>query len=601
VSFRGNIDVQIRGFYYAASGNNSFSGETLEVPKLTIQAAIDEATNLIPAPSGSDLALVTAAQGGSFTDGFILTDFVQLNGQDTTIAATQTVAAIMASGLRCRMENVSNFQASSTVFMISGLSDVGIFSARIGASGAGTKGVTIAGTVTNIFIDSSDLVIDGVGATGLEITSTNTNPVDINIDIGSLAANNTTFMDYNPATAASECVVHVSSIDMGVFTGTTAFLVQAGILIIESAGDIRADTFMTVKSGAKVRITSNHTVGSIIVESGGLLQMIGVLVDGTITIDAGGTMEADIISHTGTLTINGTLKGQINSTFYGDKAFSAATTAASFNGIALTTGGVSTNFLDETGNYSVPAAGGQVDSVVSGINITIDATDPVNPIANLDADITSTSVNGVSLTTAGVATNFLNETGNYSAPSTGGSLQDAYDNGQSITTTTALGPVVLTNTGSTRAAFTITPGTIPTTSLVSGQIYSDGNDLYIFDSVRAKFLSSSERFGFGLNGAADNEYMRVGHASDTNAAWIVPYDATITHITAFVTSGLATKGFEIQDESGSVLVSFSLVASEFDATQNVDISAGEHLRAFIVAAGGSVSNSAVSVFVRRRV
>jgi len=196
--------------------------------------------------------------------------------------------------------------------------------------------------------------------------------------------------------------------------------------------------------------------------------------------------------------------------------------------------------------------------------------------------------------------NFFNGTV-WRSPVDSGTLQDAYDNGQNITTTTPLGPVVLDNTGSTRAALTITPGTVPTTSLVSGQIYSDGTDLYLYDSVRGKFLSSSERFGFGLNGAADNEYMRVGHASDTNAAWIVPYDATITHITAFVTSGLATKGFEIQDVSGTVLVAFSLAASEFDGTQNVDIPAGTHLRAFIVAAGGTVSNSAVSVFIRRRV
>jgi len=98
-------------------------------------------------------------------------------------------------------------------------------------------------------------------------------------------------------------------------------------------------------------------------------------------------------------------------------------TATSFNGVALTTAGVSSNFLDETGNYSVPTdTGGQVDSVVSGTNITIDATDPVNPIANLDAAITGTSVNGVTLATGGAATNFLNQTGNYSTPAGTGNV-----------------------------------------------------------------------------------------------------------------------------------------------------------------------------------
>jgi len=60
--------------------------------------------------------------------------------------------------------------------------------------------------------------------------------------------------------------------------------------------------------------------------------------------------------------------------------------------------------------------GGQVNTVVGGVNITVNAGDPVNPIVNLDAAITGTSVNGVTLSALGVATNFLNETGAYSVP-----------------------------------------------------------------------------------------------------------------------------------------------------------------------------------------
>lgn len=60
--------------------------------------------------------------------------------------------------------------------------------------------------------------------------------------------------------------------------------------------------------------------------------------------------------------------------------------------------------------------GGQVDSVVGGVNITVDAGDPINPIVNLDAAITGVSVNGVTLDATGIATNFLDETGAYSVP-----------------------------------------------------------------------------------------------------------------------------------------------------------------------------------------
>jgi hypothetical protein len=64
----------------------------------------------------------------------------------------------------------------------------------------------------------------------------------------------------------------------------------------------------------------------------------------------------------------------------------------------------------------VAAAGGQVNTVVGGVNITVDSGDPINPIVNLDAAITGVSVNGVTLTALGVATNFLDETGAYSVP-----------------------------------------------------------------------------------------------------------------------------------------------------------------------------------------
>jgi hypothetical protein len=94
----------------------------------------------------------------------------------------------------------------------------------------------------------------------------------------------------------------------------------------------------------------------------------------------------------------------------------AAITGVSVNAVTLDATGVATNFLDETGAYSVPAGtGGQVDSVSGGVNINVTGT-AVDPIVNLDASIAGVTVNGVVLTALGVATNFLDETGAYSVP-----------------------------------------------------------------------------------------------------------------------------------------------------------------------------------------
>jgi len=121
----------------------------------------------------------------------------------------------------------------------------------------------------------------------------------------------------------------------------------------------------------------------------------------------------------------------------------ASISGMTVNGVVLDTGGAATEYLDRTGNYSTPASGGgQVDSVVGGTNITVDATDPINPIVNLDAALTGVSVNGVTLTNAGVATNYLDETGAYSVPPSGGQV-DSVAGGTNINITgTAVDPIV---------------------------------------------------------------------------------------------------------------------------------------------------------------
>lgn len=64
--------------------------------------------------------------------------------------------------------------------------------------------------------------------------------------------------------------------------------------------------------------------------------------------------------------------------------------------------------------------GAGVVSVVGGVNIDVDSTDPMNPIVNMPAAILGVDVNGVTLNAVGAATSYLDETGAYSVPAGGG-------------------------------------------------------------------------------------------------------------------------------------------------------------------------------------
>jgi hypothetical protein len=94
----------------------------------------------------------------------------------------------------------------------------------------------------------------------------------------------------------------------------------------------------------------------------------------------------------------------------------AALLGVSVNAVTLSAVGAATNFLNEAGGYSVPAgSGGAVDSVTGGTNINVTGT-AADPIVNLDAAITGVSVNGVTLDGTGAATSYLNQAGGYSVP-----------------------------------------------------------------------------------------------------------------------------------------------------------------------------------------
>lgn len=299
---RHNIDPQERGFYFAESGLNKFDGATFERPKKSIQDAIDAASALIPPPSASATAQVSAAQGGTFTEGFTLAEGIQFEAVNVTLITDLPVSVTLASFLLCRLSGLQNEQDDGVCFLVDGKFSVGLRTLFTGVLGEDGIGFKITGSNRSIFMSSDQMIISGVGAVGCDITGTSTDPIDINIDSVLLTGDDTAFCNYNPDNSSDSCVINISTIQTQGAINTTGYVAENGLLVAIQQGVLIVGVAAHVKSGAIMILDCSNVIGDIIIDSGGILS-------------------ANIVRFSGTITNNGFLDGQIGDTFYEQKNF----------------------------------------------------------------------------------------------------------------------------------------------------------------------------------------------------------------------------------------------------------------------------------------
>lgn len=319
MTYKSNVDSQVRGFYFAPSGDDDFSGESIEVPKNTIQAAIDATQLLDPPPAFGDIATVTAAQGGIFNQGFVLAESVQFEGESTVLNLSASVAITLNSFLNCSLTSVTNFQDTGVSFKIDGKTSTGlsVLANRVFANNA--TGLAISGSCNSIFITISQFTITGTDAIAIKITSTSTDPIDINCNTVSLIGAGSVFLDYNPQDADDLAVINVSSItDIQVTRvqagGTKGIICREGHLIVE-AGSIEASTVLECLGGI-LHVQAGDLIGNVVI-SAGRTTLESACLTGDITVSPGATLDAIIVEFTGTITNSGTLNGLIGGVPFG--------------------------------------------------------------------------------------------------------------------------------------------------------------------------------------------------------------------------------------------------------------------------------------------
>lgn len=344
-----------------------------------------------PTPFEIDLLSVSAAPGPTTVIKQLMVFNLAASDEDVTVApfgsetidglssvvlVPGTCVTLVPSGGDWVTQNlgVVDSVGGGTNINVSGLAEDPVVNLDAAITGVSVNGVTLSDVATSgTFLEGDgnySLAVTSVGG-GTNITNSGT-PNDPVMDLDSIITGMT-----------------VNGVDLTDAGDTFEYLAEDGQYTVPTGNIVEANTNYTQLVRDDVIIASSgigFDIDLIIVSSA--VKAITIRNDGTATV----TINANVVDN-----IDG------------------SATVALLAGTSLILVPSSTNDWLEVGEAGL-------QSVNSGTNISVDNTDPDNPIINLPPAITSQSVNGVTLTNAGAPTDFLAADGTYRVPTFNGAL-----------------------------------------------------------------------------------------------------------------------------------------------------------------------------------
>jgi len=152
-----------------------------------------------------------------------------------------------------------------------------------------------------------------------------------------------------------------------------------------------------------------------------------------------------------------------------------------------------------------------------------------------------------------------------------------------INTTSPNALLTIDTDSRTEAALELVPQSAPTTSLSAGQLAVIGDELYLYDATRSKWLTvANTAIQFGRNGDTDTQSLHFGgNMVSGTAGALMPFDGTIVYISAMAASGDDTDiNLRARNASNtnSINETFTLSSLRYsDTTANLDFNAGDYL------------------------
>lgn len=313
-----NIDKSSRTFYYDADAKRSDQdGRSLELPKKTMQAAIDAAAALSPSPFNT--ARVKQGQGGALAEDIVLVDSVLFEGSQTAIiGAGGAVAVTAASNTALDIQAIVGTADGSVALLIDGKISFGAFLNALRQTGANSQIVKVTGSVDDIFVSAPQVLADADGICCFRVDATSPVPIDFNSDTVILKGDNCTFLEWNQPNALDVGAVQVTTI-AGLGAGSKAIhLLPTNVGSVSCYGHIIQGEILC--EGGGLVLDALVVDGDLTVKNGVIanLKSIGVF-QGNINVEVGGVLFIEVDNHiVGTVTNNGTINGRIGDIHYGD-------------------------------------------------------------------------------------------------------------------------------------------------------------------------------------------------------------------------------------------------------------------------------------------
>lgn len=133
----------------------------------------------------------------------------------------------------------------------------------------------------------------------------------------------------------------------------------------------------------------------------------------------------------------------------------------------------------------------------------------------------------------------------------------------------------------------------------SGNTQVVNGDVYYFDNIRNKWLSSSESQFMWTENTIDGKFMSTGNVISSDAGYIIPQDFTITKITISST-GHPTKEMQIRIDDNTVYT-FNLSGGRYTSTSlNIDVGINNMIKIFVSGAGNPIKDVVAVIYGKWR-